>query len=223
MQREPEPELMEGAAQAAAYARADFSEAHDRFIELFQADFSGEEIGGTVLDLGCGPADIAVRFARAYPRCVVHGVDGAEAMLAHGRARLQHEGFERRVRLVHGYLPGADLPLEIYDAVISNSLLHHLRDPAVLWAALRRYAKAGAPVFVMDLLRPDSHAAAQALVDRYAIAEPEILQHDFFHSLLAAYELDEVREQLRRAGLQGLQTRQVSDRHFIVSGRADWI
>ncbi len=220
MQREPEAELMNGAAQAAAYAHADFAEAHSRFITLFQEDFPAEEISGTVLDLGCGPADISVRFARAYPRCVVHGVDGAAAMLAHGRARLQHEGFERRVRLFHGYLPGAELPLDLYDAVISNSLLHHLHDPAVMWAAVRDYAKPGAPILVMDLLRPDSHAAAQALVDHYAAAEPEILQYDFFHSLLAAYEIGEVRQQLRDAGLTKLRVRQVSDRHFCVSGRA---
>ncbi len=220
MQREPEPELMDDAAQAAAYAHADFDEAHSRFIQLFREAFPGADVSGTVLDLGCGPADISLRFAHAYPRCVVHGVDGAQAMLAHGRARLQQEGFERRVRLIHGYLPGASLALNVYDAVISNSLLHHLRDPLVLWRTINQYAKTDAPIFVMDLLRPASRAAAQALVDAYAADEPAILRHDFLHSLLAAYRPDEVAVQLHAAGLDGLQIKQVSDCHLLVYGRA---
>jgi SAM-dependent methyltransferase len=220
MERIPEPELMNDAAQAAAYACADFEEPHARFIELFRETFPDEDVEGTVLDLGCGPGDITIRFVRAYPECVVHGVDGAAAMLAHGRSRLAREGLLERVRLIEAYLPGVELPLGAYDAVISNSLLHHLRDPMVLWNTLKHYAKPDAPVFIMDLLRPASRGQAQALVDEYAANEPEVLRHDFFHSLLAAYRSDEVADQLRAAGLDGLTVRQISDRHLLIYGRA---
>ena len=85
MERTPEPELMNDAEQAAAYAFADFEEPHSRFIELFRETFPAEVVAGAVLDLGCGPGDITIRFVHAFPECVVHGVDGAVAMLAHGR------------------------------------------------------------------------------------------------------------------------------------------
>lgn len=218
MDRVPEPELMDDAVQAAAYARADFTEPHDRFVELFRESFPAESMGGTVLDLGCGPADIVARFAHAYPACVIHAVDGAEAMLAHGRARVQHEGLSGRVQLIHAYLPDAVLPLDAYDAVISNSLLHHLRDPMALWDTIRSHARPGAPVFVMDLLRPASRVQARSLVEEYAGGEPEILRRDFFNSLCAAYIVDEVTAQLSRAGLDSMQVREVSDRHWVVSG-----
>lgn len=218
MERVPEPELMNAAEQAAAYAFADFEEPHARFIELFREIFAAEVIDGAVLDLGCGPGDIAIRFVRAFPECVVHGVDGAAAMLAHGRSRLEREGLLGRVRLIEGYLPGAELPLGGYDAVISNSLLHHLRDPLVLWNTLKQYAKPNAPVFIMDLLRPAGREQAQALVDEYAANEPEVLRRDFFHSLLAAYRVDEVADQLRAAGLDGLAVQQISDRHLLIHG-----
>jgi SAM-dependent methyltransferase len=219
MERTPEPELMNDAEQAAAYAFADFEEPHSRFIELFRDTFPAEVVAGAVLDLGCGPGDITIRFARAFPECVVHGVDGAAAMLAHGRSRLAREGLDEQVQLIEGYLPGASLPLSGYDAVISNSLLHHLRDPMVLWHTLKAYAKPGAQVFIMDLLRPAGREQAQALVDEYAANEPEVLRHDFFHSLLAAYRCDEVAEQLRAAGLDGLSAREISDRHLLIHGR----
>ncbi|WP_127475082.1 class I SAM-dependent methyltransferase [Sulfurivermis fontis] len=217
MERIAEPELMDEAAQARAYAEADFSVPHQRFIELFRARFPGLAPQGCVLDLGCGPGDITRRFARAYPSCIVHGIDAAAAMLHHAEAMQAGSGLEGRIRYIHGYLPGAKLPLPNYDVVISNSLLHHLADPLVLWQSMLRYAAPGAAVFVMDLMRPHSRTAAQAMVEQYAAAEPDVLRHDFFHSLLAAYTPEEVAAQLAAAGLD-LTVTVVSDRHFTVSG-----
>lgn len=217
MQRVAEPELMDGEAQARAYAEADFDAPHQRFMELFHERFPGLEPQGAVLDLGCGPGDITRRFARAFPSCRVHGVDGAATMLRHAEARQHGSGLEGRIRYIHGYLPGATLPLPRYATVISNSLLHHLADPLVLWQSILAHAAPGAAVFVMDLMRPDNRDAAAGLVRQYAANEPEILRHDFFHSLLAAYTPDEVAAQLAVAGLD-LTIAVVSDRHFTVSG-----
>jgi hypothetical protein len=103
--------------------------------------------------------------------------------------------------------------------VISNSLLHHLHDPGVFWSAVREAGAPGAAVLVMDLFRPESEAAARALVDQYAAGEPEVLRRDFLASLCAAFEPGEIRQQLREAGLDALDVRTVSDRHLLVTGR----
>ena len=219
MERIPEPELMDEEEQARAYSYADFEEPHSCFIQLFIEEFPGP-FAGCALDLGCGPGDITLRFAKAFPQCTVHGVDGAEAMLAHGRQACAHRGFDGRIRFVHGYLPGASLPRARYDAVISNSLLHHLAEPQVLWDSIKRYAAPGAPVFVMDLMRPGTRAEAESLVETYAAGEPEVLRRDFLHSLLAAYRVDEVRAQLERVGLSHWSVSVASDRHLLVTGRS---
>ncbi|HQR49986.1 MAG TPA: hypothetical protein PL152_11655, partial [Steroidobacteraceae bacterium] len=65
MQRIPEPELMDEFEQARAYAEADFSEPNQRFVQLFEAEFPALT-SGCVVDLGCGPGDIAVRLARRH-------------------------------------------------------------------------------------------------------------------------------------------------------------
>lgn len=217
LERTPEPELMDDPAQACAYAEADFEAPHQYFVELFGETFPDWE-GGSVLDLGCGPADITVRFARRYPLCAIDGLDGSGAMLRLGREALEAEGLGERIRLVQGYLPGAELPRYDYDAVISNSLLHHLAEPMVLWETVRSQGDTGAPVFVMDLVRPDTGAQARKLVEMYADGEPEVLRRDFHHSLLAAYRVEEVEAQLAAAALHGLSVRAVSDRHLVVSG-----
>jgi cyclopropane fatty-acyl-phospholipid synthase-like methyltransferase len=171
-----------------------------------------------VLDLGCGPADVTLRFARAYPDCLITGVDGAEAMLAPGREAVARAGLDARIRFLCISLP-AQLG-QRFDTVISNSLLHHLADPQALWAAVRAHAQPGAAVLVMDLMRPRSREEAARLVEQHAHGAPEVLRRDFFNSLLAAYRPHEVLAQLERAQLAQFRVEVASDRHLVVFGTA---
>ena len=220
MERITEPELMDDEAQARAYAEADFDEPNTRFVALFNERVGRLPVGAAVLDLGCGPADITLRIARRHPGIEVHGVDGAAAMLDFGRHALSYEpALAGRVRLIHGRLPGVELLRPQYDSIVSNSLLHHLHDPSVLWSTIRKCGGPGAAVLVMDLMRPVTEACAAELVELYAGREPEVLRRDFYNSLLAAFEPDEVRAQLDAAGLTSLGVEPVSDRHLVVWGR----
>ncbi len=216
--RIPEPQLMDDEAQAEAYATTDFSEPHQAFVTHFGQRFP-EFAGGEVMDLGCGPADITVRFALAYPGARLTGVDGAAAMLACGHSLVRQRGLDDRVKLRQLLLPCDGFPERRYDAVICNSLLHHLDDPSAQWTTAAACAAPGAPIFVMDLFRPESRDRARALVEQHAEGAPEILRQDFYNSLLAAYREPEVRAQLAAAGLGHLAVELVSDRHLIVWGR----
>jgi SAM-dependent methyltransferase len=220
MKRRPEPELMDGAHQALAYAEADFSEANTLFLTLLGRLAPGLAEGARALDLGCGPADIPIRFLRAYPGTYCDALDGSAAMLEHAKSALDRlPGIAPRCRLLCRSLPCTDLPRAHYDLILSNSLLHHLHDPQVLWRTVHETAKPGAAVLVMDLMRPASAGWAEALVATYAADAPEVLRNDFRNSLFAAFEPQEVVAQLQEAGLRGLEVGVVSDRHLAVSGR----
>ena len=222
MKRTLEPELMEDEEQVIAYAEADFEAPHSHFISLLQTFLDHQAVAGYVLDLGCGPGDINFRLADRFPDCIIHGVDGSEAMLRYANRRLaRSHPLHHRIRFIQGILPNAALPCDHYDAVVSNSLLHHLADPQVLWEAVQRWARPGAPVFIMDLFRPKSTVQAQQLVDTYAATEPEILRRDFYNSLLAAFTIDEIKSQLATTGLGHFSVVPVSDRHIVVSGYRD--
>lgn len=220
LERVPEPELMDEAMQARAYADADFEQPNGQFVERFE-QYIGVP-GGPVLDIGCGPGDIPLRLARRFPELEVHGLDGARAMLALAREALTQEpALAPRVRFFAGRIPGASLPhAGRYGAVISNSVLHHLHHPDALWRTVRQAAAPGAGVLIMDLFRPADRDTAVAIVDTYAANEPEILRRDFFNSLLAAFAPDEVTVQLQRASLAHLRVETVSDRHLLVHGTA---
>jgi cyclopropane fatty-acyl-phospholipid synthase-like methyltransferase len=216
MDRVLEPELMDDPAQAEAYAATDFSAENQGFVERFREYFP-EFAQGRVLDLGCGPGDIPIRFASLYPACQVIGVDASLPMIQLGERAVQQAGFADRVTLRcerYEEVAGA----RIVDAVISNSLLHHLPNPLQFWQKIRQLARPGAPVLVMDLLRPESPEAAQAIVDQYAKGAPDILRRDFYNSLLAAFTEDEVTTQLARMNLTRLLIDIPDDRHWVVGG-----
>ena len=215
---------MDDPAQALAYAQADFAEPHERFVALLRERLPDLAPAGRALDLGCGPGDPTLRLARALPRWEIDAVDGSAPMLALAREAAARAGLAARVRFHEAKLPGAPPALAAarFDLVFSNSLLHHLADPAALWQAVRRFAAPGAAVFAMDLLRPPSRAAALALVAQHAASEPDVLRRDFLHSLCAAYRPDEAARQLEAAGLGALAVAAVSDRHWIVWGRLPW-
>ncbi len=216
MERIPEPELMNDPVQAEAYAHADFEEPHQAFIDQLRARLPAIE-PRRVLDLGSGPADITIRFALAYPECEILGIDGAKAMLDLGMEAVKRARLAMRIRFLCACLPDIAFAAR-FDMIISNSLLHHLADPMVLWDTVKRAAEPGAYVFVMDLMRPDTPERAGRLVERYAADEPGILKRDFFNSLLAAYRPAEVAAQIERAGL-AFTIEIMSDRHLAAFGR----
>ena len=216
MDRICEPELMDDPKQAEAYARADFEAENQAFVDRFKEYFP-EFAQGTVLDLGCGPGDIPIRFAKRYPVCQVIGIDASAPMIQLGEQAVKEAGLSDRITLRcerYEEVAGA----RIADAVISNSLLHHLPNPLQFWQKIRQLMRPGAPVLVMDLLRPDSPEEAQAIVDQYAPNEPDILRRDFYNSLLAAFTEDEIGSQLARMNLTRLLIDVPDDRHWVVGG-----
>jgi len=211
---------MAEAEQARAYAQTDFSEPNALFVRLLDALEPGELTGARTLDLGCGPAAITRRFLTAYPQAECDALDGSAAMLEQARQALDElPGLARRCRLIRDVLPSKRIPRSAYDLVFSNSLLHHLHDPQILWQSVRTAAKPGAIVLVMDLMRPPSAMWAESLVVAYAADAPEVLRQDFRNSLFAAFEPQEVVAQIKQAGLSELEVGVVSDRHLAVQGR----
>ena len=215
MERVLEPEIMDGRAEAEAYAAADFSDSNKWYVEQFIARYPAHR--ASLVDLGCGPADVPLRLARAVHDAHITAVDGSAEMLRLARAAVRAGELDSRIRLEHGRLPGLALPERSFDAVLSKDMLHHLADPQALWSEARRLARPGGAVFVMDLIRPESTREARAIVERVASREHPILKEDFYNSLCAAFTPDEVRAQLEVLSL-GLLVEQVSDRHMLVSG-----
>ncbi len=249
MERIVEPELMDDPLQARAYAEADFDRSDQAFTERFLA-LLGQPFplarprppapalvsgpGAGIVDLGCGPGNISFRLAAALPRTRVLGLDGAASMVALAAEHQQrHPGAWPLLFFQQLKLPLID-PAALggpFAAVVSNSLLHHLHDPQVLWQAVGQLAAPGATIYIKDLRRPASAAAADALTERHAAGAPAVLRRDFRASLAAAFTAAEVEAQLAlaaqlwgAAGNHGtswpaFRVAEVEDRYLEIHGR----
>jgi ubiquinone/menaquinone biosynthesis C-methylase UbiE len=215
MQRILEPELMTDETQCQAYALADFAASNQAFVEITKERIPID--AGTVLDIGCGPADVMIRLALACPSLQITAVDGSATMIEIAdRALAQHQLLASVCTLV-GFVPGLPLQDGEFDVVLSKDFLHHLPDPMALWYEIRRLARPGAFICVMDLRRPDTTSDARRIVESVAADEPEVLKSDFYNSLLAAFTPDEILQQLQTADLE-LNVTLWGDRHLLIQG-----
>ena len=217
MERVLESEVMDGPEQVLAYAHANFEAENQGFVDQFFVLYPDLE-SPHILDLGCGPGDIPIRMARGHATCRVTGIDASQPMITYAEEAVQKAGFQDRVQFLCQRFQDASLSSPP-DAIISNSLVHHVPNPLRFWYSIKMLPKPGSPVLVMDLLRPESPEAAQGIVDEQAANEPEQLRQDFFHSLLAAFTEDEVASHLAELNLSRLFVDVPDDRHWIVYGQ----
>jgi len=206
---------MDDEHQSAAYAKADFSWSNQWFVDMLGREFP--DYMKKVIDLGCGPGDVPVRLARASQRVHITAVDGSGPMIRLTREAVSAAGLVGRIEAVEGYIPGLNLAEHSFDAVLCKDMIHHLPDPSVLWSEARRLGRAGAAICVMDLYRPESREIAAQIVENVSGGEDPVLKRDFFDSLCAAFTVEEIAEQLERAGLD-LLVETISERHMVIKG-----
>lgn len=206
-----EPEVMDTPDDARDYDAMDHSAVNSVFAADFLARWDG---AGMVLDLGTGTAQIPIELCRRHPSIFVVAVDLADEMLALARRNVERAGFAERIRLEHldakwlPYHPGA------FGAVISNSIIHHIPDPASTFAGMHAVCAAGGLLFVRDLIRPPDKATLRRLVATYAAGCNPHQTQLFADSLRAALTVDEVRELVGRLGYARETVQATSDRHW---------
>ena len=76
-------------------------------------------------------------------------------MLAVGRDNVERAGLHDRIRLERCDAKRLPHTTGAFGAVISNSIVHHIPEPAEVLAEMARVTAPGGVLFVRDLLRPD--------------------------------------------------------------------
>ncbi|MBI2804863.1 MAG: class I SAM-dependent methyltransferase [Planctomycetes bacterium] len=211
LQRILEPEVMDSAQEALDYDQMD----HAPVNRVFVADFlaKGREFLA-VLDVGAGTAQIPIELCHRHPCVQVVAIDLAEEMLSVGRVNVERAGLAQRIQLQR--CDAKRMPFEdaSFDAVISNSIVHHIPEPSTVFAEMVRVVKSDGLLFVRDLLRPVNDGTLRTLVETYAAGANAHQKQMFGDSLHAALTLDEVRDLVSRLGFPAESVRATSDRHW---------
>ena len=104
--------------------------------------------GARVADVGCGEGWSAIGLAQGHSNCEVDGYDIDEPSIAAARRNAAANGVADRVSFTAA--DGGDVKDDSYDAVFAFECIHDLPDPVAVLSTMRRIAKPGAPVIVMD-------------------------------------------------------------------------
>lgn len=211
-----ETEAMDSAGEARDYDAMDHRDVNDRFIADFLSAREGAA-SGPVLDVGTGTARIPIALCQQVPSAHVLGIDVAEAMLEVGRANVAEAKLGDRILLERHDARRIAAPDGSFAAVISNSIIHHIPDPAPVFAEMVRLVAPGGILFIRDLARPDNRELLDELVRRYAGQESPTARSLFADSLHAAFTLDEIRAFLIGLRLPADAAVMTSDRHWTIS------
>jgi hypothetical protein len=112
------------------------------------------ENGARVADVGCGEGWSAIGLALGYSASQIDGFDIDEPSIAAARRNAAGHGVADRVSFT--VADGGELEADGYDAVFAFECIHDLPDPVAVLSTMRRIAKPGAPVIVMDERTADS-------------------------------------------------------------------
>jgi ubiquinone/menaquinone biosynthesis C-methylase UbiE len=169
---------------------------------------------GRVLDVGTGTAQIPIELCRQTPRVTALAVDAARHMLDIATANVKKAGLDQRIQLQCCDAKKMPLADGSFQAVMSNSIVHHIPEPLGVLVEIKRLAAPGAILFVRDLMRPADDQTVKHLVATYAGEANAHQQKMFDESLRAALSLDEIRVLVQGLGFGPETVRATSDRHW---------
>jgi ubiquinone/menaquinone biosynthesis C-methylase UbiE len=216
MRRALEPEAMDTPEEADGYEAMDHSAPNTAFVERLI------ELGarGRMLDLGTGPGHVPVLVCAAIPDARVVGIDLSRNMLVHAERRRAASAWPERIELRLADAKQLDFEDAAFDAVFSNTILHHIPDPVPFLREARRVLRPGGALLVRDLFRPESAERVAELVQLHA-ADATAEQRELFRaSLCAALTPDELRAVADEAGLAAAEIVIDTDRHVSLQLRA---
>lgn len=223
--RKLEPEVMDSPEEARDYDSMDHGEVNRIFVgDLLAAAKQAAltprspRVELDVLDCGTGTAQIPIELCRRALAIKVTAIDLAVHMLDVARRNIATAELEHSIHLELADAKNLSYEDACFDAVVSNSIVHHIPEPRAALAEMVRVLRPGGLLFVRDLLRPADRDALEELVQTYAGNANAHQQQMFRDSLGAALTIEEVRALLAELEIPPAWVSQTSDRHWTIRG-----
>lgn len=198
LERRLEPEVMDTHEEATEYDTMDHSEPNGAFVQRLV------ELGarGQLLDLGTGPGHIPLLICEWIAGIRVLGVDLSVEMLKIAEARRQRSPYRDRIAYRLGDVKKLPFEASTFDAVVSNTILHHLADPRPYLSEAWRVLRPGGVLLIRDLYRPADEDVLAELVRKHAGDCTPKQQQMFGDSLRAALRPEELEALAQELGIE---------------------
>lgn len=168
-------------------------------------DFASVQDGGTIVDLGCGTANLLAAAAVTFRNATLIGVDPSPALLAKARGRPELV----RATLLEGGVESIPLGGESSDFTLSLLVLQEFSDRPAALAEMQRITRPGGTIGACqwDFARmPVIHA----LMTSIEAVQPIAVQSIAANSARAFVDEDELSVCWRNAGLADVQTGRIT-------------
>lgn len=227
LERTLEPEVMDSAEEAAEYDRMDHAAVNAQFVDdllraahgsPLEARLGGDGEPLRILDAGTGTALIPIELFRRSVAATVWAVDLAAEMLLLAERHVRDAAMHGRILLEQADAKSLPYGDGEFDVVMSNSIIHHIPEPADAMREMCRVLCPGGLLFVRDLMRPESDDEVERLVDAYAAGESDHSRQLFRQSLHAALTVSEVAKVLAECNWPSERVRPTTDRHWTIVG-----
>lgn len=221
-----EPEVMESADEAREYDAMDHAAVNEAFVADFLAAIRAAGLEDRLhhelqpfeaLDCGTGTALIPILLARRLIITRIVATDLSREMLKLARRNVQDADLQSCLTLQCEDGKAMRFESDSFDAVISNSLIHHLPEPNLALGEMVRVLRPGGILFVRDLLRPESVSQLDRLVEQHAAGVTVHQRLLFRDSLHAALTVEEVKLMLNKLRVENGRVEQTSDRHWTLT------
>jgi len=227
MDRKAEPELMLTKNQVDSYSDADFSEGEIKFIQVIKNYLKKKNIVLThndlIVDLGCGPGNISERLAIEWPNTSIIGIDGSEEMIQKANFRKNSKEYSL-VNLSYLCKDIKNIRLnEIskkkkINLLVSNSLIHHLTHLSEFFNCIISLSNRETLNFHKDLIRPINEKTALDLKAECSLNHNETLTNDYYASLKASYNVEEMKNFTLEKKLNHLKVLEEENKYLILYG-----
>lgn len=121
--------------------------------------------GGRIADVGCGVGWSAIGMANAFPGVQVDGFDLDELSVERAKENIREYGVSDRVDVCVQDISDSDLEGQ-YDLVIAVECVHDMGDPVAALATMKRLAKPGGMVLIVDERTAETFRPGADLLER---------------------------------------------------------
>ncbi len=209
-----EPEVMDTTADAADYDAMDHTQVNRLFVDDLLRVWPMLAHAVRVFDAGTGTAQIPIELLRRGVSAQVTAADAATEMLRLAAGNIVTAGLSDCISCRECDCKQLTDPDDSFDVVMSNSIIHHIPQPAVVFAECWRILRPGGVFFVRDLHRPADADEWDKIVETYAGTANAHQRQLFRDSLRAALTVDEVRALVAPLGIAPASVHMTSDRHW---------
>jgi ubiquinone/menaquinone biosynthesis C-methylase UbiE len=160
---------------------------------------------GKLLEIGPGPAYIAIETAKRIPKIEITGLEISNTMIEIAKNNAEGHGVSKKIAFQKG--DASQMPFEDseYDFVITSGSLHHWKKPTQTINEIYRVLKPGCSALISDLRKDAPKERIKEFANQI---DSRIMRLGLMHSFREGYTARQIEEMVKSTQFKGAQIKE---------------